>query len=372
MSRADEPLDVPRVLLGLARALRAAGLPVGADRARSFAEAAAVVGAGDRAGVYWAGRATLCSEPGHRDVYDAVFPAWFAAWTPPPGVRPAALPARRAPAGLLEQPEADPGAAEPEAVPGTATPLEVLRHRDVATLTEAERSQLARLFSVLRPVPPARPSRRRLRSRSGDLDPRGTLRELLRTGGEPVRPRHRRAATRPRRVVLLLDVSGSMSPYAEALLRLAHVWVRAAPGVTEVFTVGTRLTRITRALRLPHPEEALRQAGEQVPDWSGGTRLADVLGAFLARWGQGSTVRGAVVVLCSDGWERGDPAGLGERMARLSRLAHRVVWVNPHRGKDGYRPVQGGMSAALPHVDHFLAGHSLDTFVRLAEVVARA
>jgi hypothetical protein len=163
-----------------------------------------------------------------------------------------------------------------------------------------------------------------------------------------------------------------MSPYADALLRLAHVWVRSAPRTTEVFTVGTRLTRVSRALRARDPDNALRGAGEQVPDWSGGTRLGEVLRAFLDRWGQRGVARGAVVVVFSDGWERGDPAMLAEQMQRLRRLAHRVVWVNPHRGKAGYRPVQGGIAAALPYVDDFLAGHSLATFAELVEVVGRA
>jgi hypothetical protein len=163
-----------------------------------------------------------------------------------------------------------------------------------------------------------------------------------------------------------------MSPYADALLRLAHVWVRGAPRTTEVFTAGTRLTRVTRALRGRDPEVALRAAGEQVPDWSGGTRLGEALQAFLDRWGQRGTARGAVVVVFSDGWERGDPELLATQMARLHRLAHRVVWVNPHRGKAGYRPVQGGIAAALPFVDDFVAGHSLATFAELVEVVARA
>jgi len=148
--------------------------------------------------------------------------------------------------------------------------------------------------------------------------------------------------------------------------------VRSAPRTTEAFTIGTRLTRVTRALRARDPDEALRGAGEQVPDWSGGTRLGEVLQAFLDRWGQRGMARGAVVVVFSDGWERGDPAALGEQMQRMHRLAYRVVWVNPHRGKAGYRPIQGGIAAALPYVDDFVAGHSLATFAELVEVVRRA
>ena len=173
------------------------------------------------------------------------------------------------------------------------------------------------------------------------------------------------------RVVLLVDVSGSMSGYADALLRLAHRLTQTA-GNVETFTVGTRLTHVTRALRGKDAERALVAAGETVPDWSGGTRLGETLKIFLDRWGQRGLARGAVVVVFSDGWERGDPAQLAEQMARLQRIAHRVVWVNPHRGKHGYEPVQQGVLAALPHVDDFVAGHSLATYAELVEVVARA
>ncbi|MDP3967610.1 MAG: VWA domain-containing protein, partial [Nocardioides sp.] len=184
---------------------------------------------------------------------------------------------------------------------------------------------------------------------------------------------HRRRTTRPRRVVLLVDVSGSMSAYADALLRLAHRFVTSGDrGAVEVFTVGTRLTRLTRALSDPDAERALVAAGRSVPDWSGGTRLGDMLAAFLERWGRRGLARGAVVVVFSDGWERGDAAYLGEQMRRLRLLAHRVLWVNPHRGKDGYAPVQQGIVAALPHVDGLLAGHSMATFEELVDRVAAA
>jgi uncharacterized protein with von Willebrand factor type A (vWA) domain len=197
---------------------------------------------------------------------------------------------------------------------------------------------------------------------------------MLRRMGEPGEIARRRRATRPRRVVLLLDVSGSMSSYADALLRLAHRFTVAATGgrSVETFTVGTRLTRVTTAMRLRDPQRAIVAAGETVPDWSGGTRLGETLRIFLDRWGQRGLARGAVVVVFSDGWERGDAGLLGEQMQRLSRVARRVVWVNPHVGKDGYLPVQQGIVAALPFVDDLVAGHSLATFSELIEVVARA
>jgi uncharacterized protein with von Willebrand factor type A (vWA) domain len=188
--------------------------------------------------------------------------------------------------------------------------------------------------------------------------------------GEPVEISRRHRSTRPRRTVLLVDVSGSMSGYADALLRLAHRVSSA--GETEVFSMGTRVTRLTRAMRVRDVDRALVAAGETVPDWSGGTRLGEGLKVLLDRWGQRGLVRGAVVVVFSDGWERGDAVLLGEQMARLHRLATKVVWVNPHKGMDGYQPVQLGMAAALPHVDDFVAGHSLAAFQEVLEVIGSA
>jgi uncharacterized protein with von Willebrand factor type A (vWA) domain len=261
---------------------------------------------------------------------------------------------------------------EPSDLATQASGAEVLRHRDVAELTVVERDQLRRLFALLVPAAPMRLSRRRGPSAHGSIHRARTVRRALRDGGEVTRLVHHRARPRPRRVVLLIDVSGSMSPYADALLRFAHAAVRARPASTEVFTIGTRLTRVTRELRLRDPDKALAASGSAIPDWSGGTRLGEVLKAFLDRWGQRGTARGAIVVVCSDGWERGGAEMLAEQMNRLQRLAHAVVWVNPHKGRAGYEPLTAGMIAALPSVDHFVAGHSLAAFEELAGVITRA
>ncbi|MDP9397063.1 MAG: VWA domain-containing protein, partial [Actinomycetota bacterium] len=204
----------------------------------------------------------------------------------------------------------------------------------------------------------------------GAVDPRRTVRATLQRGGEPDL-RHHGRTRRPRRLVLLLDVSGSMTPYADVLLRFAHVAARRRAGA-EVFTLGTRLTRVTRDIHGTDADTCLAAVAAAVPDWSGGTRLGELLKAFLDRWGQRGTARGAVVVVASDGWERGDASLLGEQMARLHRLAHRVVWVNPHKGKAGYAPLTAGMAAALPHVDRFVEGHTLAALERLAEVLSDA
>ena len=360
------------VLASFAVALRSAGVPVTMDRTQAFLGAVAALGADDQSRVYWAGRATLCGCLDDLDRYDQLFLAWFggqglAAAKPRESLR------RVAQADLGNDSDGDGAGADDQTVlRAAASSAEVLRHRDVADLTPAERAELARLFGTLRPVAPRRSSPRRRPSRRGEIDARRTLREELRHGGEPARLRHRGRSTRARRVVVLVDVSGSMGPYADSLLRWAHVVTGVNRARTEVFTVGTRLTRVTRAMRLRDGDKALAAAGETVPDWSGGTRLGEALQAFLDRWGQRGVARGAVVVILSDGWERGDSVHLGEQMQRLHRLAHKVVWVNPHQGKPGYAPVQGGIVAALPFVDALIAGHSMATFEKALEVVADA
>ncbi|WP_345025433.1 vWA domain-containing protein, partial [Actinomadura keratinilytica] len=212
-------------------------------------------------------------------------------------------------------------------------------------------------------------SRRFAHAAAGRLDPARTVREALRRGGEVSLLRHRAHRTRRRRVVLLVDVSGSMSPYADALLRFAHAAARSGGRTVEVFSVGTRLTRLTRELRHRDPDTAMAAVSAAIPDWSGGTRLGAELKEFLDRFGQRGMARGAVVVIASDGWERGDATLLGEQMRRLARLAHRVVWANPHKARPGYRPLTAGMAAALPHIDDFTSGHSLGALQELARLV---
>ena len=368
--------DADEVLLGFTTALRAAGVAVTQDRTRTYLDAVALVGIADRDATRTAGRATLCATPEDVERHDRVFDEWFGRDNTAPTLRPRGVQPRPG-IGLLpdDQGEGAGADADDDPVRAAASAAEVLRHRDVATLDATERALLAGMFASLRVRLPRRATARRTPRRRGAVDASRTLRASLRRMGEPDRIHHRRHATRNRRVVLLVDVSGSMSGYADALLRLAHRISAAASGSggeVEVFTLGTRLTRITRPLRLRDPDRAIAAAGEVVPDWSGGTRLGETLQAFLDRHGQRGMARGAAVVVFSDGWERGEPQLLGDQVARLHRLAHNVVWVKPHRGKDGYAPVQQGIVAVLPHVDHFLAGHSLATFAELTEVLADA
>ena len=359
------------LLVGFAHVLRAAGIAVTPDRTSAFVEAVALTGFNDRAATYWSGRATLCSSLDDSELYDKAFTAWF---TPSSEESRAAtpIPAARPPQASLE-PESGAGdVAGDDLLAARASTAEVLRHRDLGSLNDQERAQLAVLFDSLEVVAPLRRALRQRPHHRGSVDLRRTLRAQLRSGGELARLRRRRPGIRRRRVVMLIDVSGSMQPYADSLLRLAHRIVRSMPNQVEVFTIGTRLTRISPALRVRQPDEALAAVGRLVPDWSGGTRLGEVIGAFLSRWGRRGLARSAVVVIASDGWERGDAQLLGEQMRQLRLLAYAVIWMNPHRGKPGYAPIQTGIQACLPHLDRMVAGHSLATFAELLEVLADA
>ena len=368
-------LDPVTSLVGFTAVLRGAGLAITSDRVSAFLRAVDALDVTDRKQTYWAGRFTLCADPEDKPRYDLAFDAWFTPHQgggvvqrqrqPQPPKLASLLPSGREPAG--EQAEE-----EGPQLRAAASGTEVLRHHDLAELTIAEREHLRQMIALLRPEPPRRSSRRRRPARRGEADPGRTLRAAMRTHGEVRELSRRHRSVRPRKLVLLVDVSGSMEPYADALLRFAHVVVRRAPTSTEVFTIGTRLTRITRELRQRDAERALGAASKAIPDWSGGTRLGEVVRAFVDRWGQRGAARRAVVVIFSDGWERGDTQLLGAQMERLSRLAHRLVWVNPHAGKTGYAPVQGGIVAALPFLDDLLAGHSLATLERLLKVVSDA
>lgn len=368
--------DGDRLAVGFARALRGAGIPTGPDSSTRFAAALAEVGVERRERVYWAGRATLVPAVEHIPIYDAVFDTYFtgaaAAAGPPPSTTTIGI--------AVDDPdasEAPDDASSPTAPPPDLTltvrwsPVEVLRTKDFAAYTPAELREAHELMADLRLVGARRRSRRRrpVRSRHGGaLDVRRTVRRSLRAGGEPVRLERSGPSERPRRVVLLVDVSGSMEPYARALVRFVQAAVAGRTRV-EAFTIATRLTRITRELTSRDPDEALTRATRAVADWSGGTRLGEAMQAFNDRWGVRGMARGAVVVILSDGWDRGDPELLGNELERLHRVAHRVVWVNPLKATPGYAPLAAGMAAALPHVDELVTGHNLESLETLVEVI---
>jgi uncharacterized protein with von Willebrand factor type A (vWA) domain len=363
---------VTDVLVGLARTLRAAGVEAAPDRVHTFHEALADLDAGKRDDVYWAGRLTLCSTADDLSRYDNAFAVYF-------GERPNTVVKRPVVSKVQTQsmalPDADPAGGDEagdDERPATAaaSSTEQLRARDIAKLTARERFELNALLAAFRLPGETRRSRRKTPSLRGGVDRSRTARDLLRGGGELADLHRHSRSERPRRVVLLVDISGSMAPYSDALLRFAHAAGRTVDRPLEVFTIGTRLTRVTAELAARDPDEAMANAADAIPDWSGGTRLGELLRQFLDRWGQRGMARGAVVVVLSDGWERGDENLLGEQMARLQRLAARVVWANPLKARPGYAPLAAGMAAALPHVDDFVEGHSLAALERLAAVVA--
>ncbi|GLV49784.1 VWA domain-containing protein [Thermobispora bispora] len=366
--RAARPQGITALLTGFARALRSAGVPADHQRTQAFLTALGHLSVAEERHVYWAGRLTLCAGPADIPVYDRCFAAYFSGAWPRTGRGIPPVRVDRVVALPYGSPE-DPGGSEDgtdRVVPATASTIEVLRHRDVSRLTPEERREVHRMIALLDGAREPRVSRRLRPAHRGDLDVRRTVREAVRSGGEPARLRRRARRTRPRRVVLVVDVSGSMSPYADTLLRFAHAMVQAEPRATEVFSAGTRLTRITAELRHRDPEKAMNACSAAIPDWSGGTRLGEELKALLRL----PFPRGATVVIASDGWERGSAELLGAQMARLSRIAHRVIWVNPHKGDPAYQPLTAGMRAALPYVSDFVAGHSLAAFENLAGLLA--
>jgi uncharacterized protein with von Willebrand factor type A (vWA) domain len=366
------------VIAGFARCLRAAGLAVPTGSVLAFTEALGRVGIDRRERVYWAGRATLLCRPEELPTYDRVFDAyWLDSGSFLLAAAPSATPLTLA---LDEEDDEEPAVDEPEVEEPAGdllsvrySALEVLRDRDFGGLSPEEWAEAQRLLTALRVTAETKPSRRRRparRARHGHPDLRATVRRALPTGGVPMHRAWAVRVGRPRRMVLLLDVSGSMEPYARALLRFAHAAVSARRvGSVEAFALGTRLTRLTRQLRRQDPEAALAEAAAEVVDWSGGTRLGLGLQEFNDRFGVRGMARGAVVVIGSDGWDRGDPEMLAGEMGRLSRVAHRVVWVNPLKASPGYAPLARGMAAALPFVDEFVEGHSLASLDRLAAVI---
>lgn len=377
--------DLAGVAARFSTLLHAAGVPVTPERAGRFASVAALAPPAVLSELYWLARITLVSEHASVPVFDAVFASVFGGVSDPADFRGDAPPppssVRRG-----ERRPPNPGGADrpgplPAPVPGTAgdgdeqppereapaamlSAEERLRNKDFSKLSNEELAQLRALDLTA----PLRPSRRKVRHPTGaELDVRATLRRARRTGGEPFVPVRRRPRARPRRVVLICDVSGSMDRYARAYLQLLWTGVK---GRGEAFVFATRLTRLTPSLRGVAPDVALERAGRKAPDWSGGTRIGEALKAFNDRWGRRGVARGAVILIISDGWDTGDLAVVAREMERLSRLAHRIVWVNPRRAAAGYEPLVGGMAAALPYVDAFVSGHSLAAMDEVLEAVS--
>jgi uncharacterized protein with von Willebrand factor type A (vWA) domain len=331
-----------------------------------------------RTDVYWAGRTTLVRRPEDVAEYDRVFARYFdriERLVPVTTEQHALRLALDAEDDRDDGPDPDAdgddgGADDTPTLSVRWSPVEVLRTRDFATYSPEEHAEARRLMADLHLAGAQRRSRRPRPAPRGRPDVRRTVRRSLRSGGEPVERLHVGPSERPRRIVLLCDVSGSMEPYARALVRFLHAAVVGRNRV-EAFALGTRLTRITRELSSRDPDVAVAAAAQRVADWSGGTRIGEGLREFNDRWGVRGMARGAVVVILSDGWDRGEPALLAEQMARLHRIAYRVVWVNPLKATPEYAPLARGMAAALPFVDEFVEGHSIAALEDLVAVIAR-
>ena len=384
-------LDLPALAATFGRRLREAGLPISVEREVRFAQALTLIRPVARRRLYWTARAVFVSDTTQVKAFDAVFRVVFGSGR----TRDQQLPDELETVSASE-PEREPGskrevehadgelervgsstASEDQAdqesrevfVPVAASDEERLREKRFDALEPAELAELYRLMMRLELATPLRRTRRAERYRHGRrVDMRRTLRRSMRTGGDPIRLSRRRRRIVRRPIVLLCDISGSMEPYARAYLQ----FLTCATGGgrrAEAFVFATRLTRLTRALSSRNPERAIQQAAAAAPDWSSGTRIGDALKAFNDRHGRRGMARGAVVVILSDGWERGDPSLVAQEMERLRRLAYRVVWVNPRAAASSFSPRAGGMAAALPHCDALVSGHSLQALDEVIDAI---
>ena len=362
------------VLVGFARALRSAGLTVGTGDVLTYFAAMTPLDPTDLVDLYWAGRAALLSRHEDQGVYDRVFRTYFlgADAAARSQLLLTAQSVAEAEAALV-MPGTEPGPEEDEERPvlgWMASGVDALKHRSFTACTPGELAALRKIMTRMRLTPPRRRTRRtrtRLAARGTDPDPRATIRASMRMHGEPPgRLFFSERKTKLRPLILILDVSGSMADYSRHLLQFAHTARQAAARV-EVFCFGTRLTRITRELARQRVDEALEEAARTVVDWDGGTRIGQSLDTFVRKWARGGLCRGGVVVICSDGLDRGDPEVLAKAMERLDRLCHRIVWLNPHKGDNrDFRPSTLGMMVAAPHIDLLLSGHDLASLEELA------
>ena len=376
MPGAPEAESVPIIglLVRFAGELRAAGLAVGSGDVLLYCSALGRLNPADLVDLYWAGRTTLVNRRDDIAVYDRVFRRFFlgadeAASDPFTLMLRASAEAQ----GALAVPSTEPGESEGEddAILGwMASDVAALKHKSFAACTPEELAALRRIMARIKLTPPRRRTRRSTPARTGPRpDPRRTVREAMRMHGEPSRLYWRRRKVRLRPLILILDVSGSMADYSRSLLQFAHSAARSA-GRVEVFCFGTRLTRVTAAMDCRNPDEALGRAARAAFDWDGGTRIGDSLDAFVRDWARRGLCRGGIVVICSDGLDRGDPAVLASALERLTRLSHRLVWLNPHKGDDpGFRPSTLGMMIAAPHIDLLLSGHDLSSLEKLATLL---
>ncbi len=372
----NEPRPLLVNIVAFGRLLRRAGLSVGPEHTRTFAQALALVGFERKSVTRAAGRSVFVHRRDERAVFDHAFELFWQRHTRLDGapllprIRQSAarLPTFPAPAAAQAGAVTDPRPGR--ALPAAASATERLRHADFGTLTNAELRDAALLVDALRPALPSRPSRRWIASGGRGRRPATgrMMRRALATLGEPVRWYGLEHPRRARPIVLILDISGSMERYSRLLLRFAHAMTRTGARV-ETFVFGTRLTRITRQLRERSTDEALRRVGWTVLDWNGGTRIGESVRTLNQHWVRRTVRSGAIVIIASDGWERGESALLGREMARLRRACHRLYWLSPHAAQPGFAPEVAGLRAALPHVDALLPCHSVASLQTLADVI---
>jgi uncharacterized protein with von Willebrand factor type A (vWA) domain len=365
--------DFVEVLVEFGDELRNAGIVVGTNDTMTYVEAVSLINPADLIDVYWAGRGTLVNRNDQIPVYNRIFQKFFL------DVENAAdselksmMRATTALSATLEVSSPDPGQgeeSEEEAQLGyMASGAQVWRNKAFAACTDQELAAIRRIVSDIRLTPPRRRTRRTLSSKDGPrFDPRRMALETMRSHGDPIKLFKQQRRLRIRPLVFILDVSGSMSDYSRNLLQFAYSARRAADKV-EVFCFGTRLTRITKSLDRRKPDDALNLAAAAVFDWDGGTRIGQSLNQFIKRWGRRGLSRGSIVVICSDGLDRGDPALLESSMEKLSRLCHRIVWMNPHKGDEAnFKPNSLGMMVADPFIDEIFSGHNLASLEQFAE-----
>ncbi len=363
--------DTDRIAVGFVHCLRSGGLQVPVSCSLRYRQALEAVGLDRGADVYWAGRATLMTRPEDLAMYNAMFLAFFHQNGTGFKVRfeDEAESASLAADDDDGDGDGEDGVGDDDVIALRYSSAEVLGEKDFAEFTKAELLEAQKVMAQMRLRPAQRSSRRRVPAGRGDRnDLRQTVRAAMRTAGEPLSLATTTTGERTRRLVLLLDVSGSMEPYARVLIRFAHAAV-VGRGRVEVFGLGTRLTRLTRQLGSHDVDEAIATAAGSVADWSGGTRLGASIGVFNDEWGVRGMARGSIVVVLSDGWDRGDPEEMSLEMERLQRTAHSVIWVNPLKASPGYEPIARGMAAAMPHIDTFLEGHSLNSLQSLADSI---
>jgi uncharacterized protein len=362
------------LLVNFTAELRSAGLSIGSGDVLTYCAAVGALDPTDLLDLYWGGRTTLVTRRENIPVYDRVFRRFFLDGRDPVlALLKLQHPEHsRAAEGVVQVPATDPGEELQEQVSLglVASDAETLRHKSFPACTPEELAALRRIMARIRLTPPRRRTRRTTTAAVGRApDLRRMVRQSLRMHGEPPELAWRQRKVRLRPLILILDVSGSMADYSRHLLQFAYSAKRATARV-EVFCFGTRLTRITRALDHRKPDDALERAAGVVFDWEGGTRIGASLDAFVRDWGRRGLCRGGIVVICSDGLDRGDPEMLAMAMQRLRRLSYRVVWMNPHKGNDPhFRPSTLGMLAAAPSIDLILSGHDLSSLEELATLL---